>query len=81
MVAVGWVTRSATFALLAYATTPAQVWVLFCFHGAYMGIVEGVTKALIVDVVERDASARGLAFGVFNGMQCTLALHLQIPLE
>ncbi len=46
-----------------------------------MGIVEGVTKALIVDVVERDASARGLAFGVFNGMQCTLALHLQIPLE
>lgn len=31
-----------------------------------MGIVEGVLKALIVDVVERDASARGMAFGVFN---------------
>jgi len=80
VIVAGWVLRCFTMTALSVATNTTQIWVLFCLHGAYMGIVEGTVKAVIVDVVDRDATVRGLAFGAFNGIMgfadlisCTLA--------
>jgi MFS family permease len=43
-----------------------QVWLLFALYGVYYGIVEGVAKAFVADLVP--AEKRGTAYGLYHGM-------------
>lgn len=68
VIAAGWAVYAAVYAGFAFLTPGAGwgVWVLMLAYGAYMGLTEGVNKALIADCVprERRATAMGLYYGV-----------------
>ncbi len=42
-----------------------QVWVLFGLYGAYYGVAEGISRALVADVAP--PQLRGTAYGLYNG--------------
>jgi MFS family permease len=66
----------AAFALVyagwAVANQGWHTWVLFLLYGVYAAATDGVGKALVVDLVPRDA--RGRALGWFNGLTGFAAL-------
>ncbi|MDO8491287.1 MAG: MFS transporter [Dehalococcoidia bacterium] len=64
IIVIGWAIFAATYLGFALATTQWQVWALFLFYGAYFGISEGVSRALVADFahVER----RGAAYGLYH---------------
>jgi MFS family permease len=43
-----------------------QVWLLFAGYGLYYGIVEGVARAFVADMVP--AEKRGTAYGLYHGV-------------
>ena len=43
-----------------------QIWILFACYGIYYGIVEGVARAFVADMVP--AEKRGTAYGFYHGV-------------
>lgn len=60
----GWLVYGLLYLGFAAVGEAWQMWVLFGLYGIYYGIVEGVARALIADLVAPDR--RGTAYGVFN---------------
>jgi len=48
----------------AFASSAAEVWVLFLVYGLYFGLVEGSEKALVADLARPEQ--RGTAYGLYN---------------
>jgi len=65
MITAGWSIYALVYFGLAIANSPGQIWVLFVFYGVYYGIVQGVTRAFVADLIP--AERRGTAYGLFHG--------------
>jgi len=66
VVAAGWVTYAGVYLGFAFAKTSLAPWLLLSIYGLYQALTEGVTKALIADIVPRHqrAGAIGLLYTV-----------------
>ena len=60
----GWMLYGLVYLGFAISHTGAQVWILFGFYGIYYALTEGVSKALVADIVPQEQ--RGTAYGMFN---------------
>ena len=60
----GWLAYGFVYLGFALAGTGWQIWMLFGFYGIYYAATEGVSKALVADLVPD--SQRGTAYGLFN---------------
>jgi MFS family permease len=63
---IGWLVYTAVYVGFAVANAPWHVWVLFAVYGIYYGIVEGVSRAFVADLVP--VEKRGTAYGWYNGV-------------
>lgn len=72
LIIVGWMVFALTYTGLALATCLWQIWLLFGVYGVYYGMAEGVSRALVADmvVVER----RGTAYGWYHAVVGIIAL-------
>ena len=63
---VGWLIFVAVYLGFALASEPWHIWLLYAIYAVYYGIVEGVRRAFIADLVP--AETRGTAYGGYNGV-------------
>ncbi|HET7699050.1 MAG TPA: MFS transporter [Vicinamibacterales bacterium] len=61
----GYLWYAAIYAAFAWTTSVPIVIAIFLAYGIYFGFTEGVEKAWVADMAP--ASARGIAFGIYNG--------------
>ncbi len=66
VIAMGWGVYALVYLGFALATNLWQVWLLFAAYGIYYGIVEGVARAFVADLVP--AEKRGTAYGLYHGV-------------
>jgi len=66
LIALGWTIYALVYLGFALATNIWQVWVLFAGYGVYYGIVEGVARAFVADLVP--PARRGTAYGYYHGV-------------
>jgi len=66
VIAAGWFIYAAVYLGFALATHVWQIWTLFIAYGLYYGIVEGVARAFVADLVP--AERRGTAYGLYQGI-------------
>ena len=66
LIALGWMVYAAVYGAFALLETPAAVVAVFLTYGLYFGLTEGVEKAWVADLAP--PSARGTAFGIYNGI-------------
>ncbi len=72
IIALGWFVYALVFLGFALAPNVWQVWVLFAAYGVYHGIVEGVARAFVADLVSEDK--RGTAYGLYHGVNSLFLL-------
>lgn len=72
LILIGWSLYALTYVGFATAEVNWHMWLLFAVFGLYYGIVEGVAKAFVSDLVPK--SKRGTAFGLFYGTTGLLLL-------
>ena len=61
---IGWVAYAIVYLGFALAQIPLAIWFLYAFYGIYYATSEGVSKALLADIVE--PGHRGRAFGIYG---------------
>ncbi|OGN99030.1 MAG: MFS transporter [Chloroflexi bacterium RBG_13_51_18] len=66
VIAIGWTVYALVYLGFAVSTSVWHIWVLFAAYGIYYGIVEGVAKAFVADLVP--AERRGTAYGYYQGV-------------
>jgi Na+/melibiose symporter-like transporter len=66
VIALGWLIYAAVYLGFALSNSVWLTWVLFACYGVYYGIVEGVAKAFVADLVP--AERRGTAYGYYQGV-------------
>jgi len=66
VIILGWSIYVFTYLGFAVSNQSWQIWLLFALYGVYYGIVEGVAKAFIADLVSRQQ--RGTAYGLYHGV-------------
>lgn len=66
VIAFGWGVYALVYLGFALATNLWQVWLLFAGYGIYYGIVDGVARAFVADLVP--AEKRGTAYGLYHGV-------------
>ncbi len=66
VITIGWLIYALVYLGFALSTAVWQVWLLFACYGIYYGIVEGVAKAFVADLVPADK--RGTAYGFYHGV-------------
>ncbi len=66
IIAIGWGIYALVYLGFALASSLWQVWLLFAAYGIYYGIVEGVARAFVADLVP--AQRRGTAYGYYHGV-------------
>jgi MFS family permease len=66
VIALGWLVYAAVYLGFALSNSLWLTWVLFACYGIYYGIVEGVAKAFVADLVP--AERRGTAYGYYQGV-------------
>jgi MFS family permease len=66
VIAMGWGVYALVYLGFALATNLWQVWLLFACYGIYYGVVEGVARAFVADLVP--AEKRGTAYGLYHGV-------------
>jgi MFS family permease len=64
IIVIGWAIYALVYLGFALATSVWSMWVLFAAYGIYYGIVEGVAKAYVADLVP--AERRGTAYGYYQ---------------
>ncbi|HYF63292.1 MAG TPA: MFS transporter, partial [Herpetosiphonaceae bacterium] len=62
----GWLLYALTYAGFALASAAWHWWALYGAYAIYYALTDGVTKALITDIVP--ATSRGNAFGLYNAV-------------
>ena len=76
VIAAGWLVYGLVYLGFALATQIWQAWILFAIYGIYYGMVEGVGKAFVADLVSADK--RGTAYGLYNGVLCLVLLPASV---
>jgi MFS family permease len=66
IIALGWFIYALVYLGFALASELWQVWLLFACYGVYYGIVEGVARAFVADLVPEEK--RGTAYGLYHGV-------------
>jgi MFS family permease len=66
VIALGWTIYALVYLGFAVASSLWQVWLLFACYGIYYGIVEGVARAFVADLVPKEK--RGTAYGLYHGV-------------
>ncbi len=66
VIALGWLIYALVYLGLALSSSLWQIWLLFAFYGLYYGIVEGVARAFVADLVPEER--RGTAYGLYHGV-------------
>jgi len=66
VIALGWGVYATVYLGFAVASELWQVWLLFAAYGIYYGIVEGVARAFVADLVPEEK--RGTAYGLYHGV-------------
>ena len=66
VIALGWFVYALVYLGFAVASELWQVWLLFACYGVYYGIVEGVARAFVADLVPEER--RGTAYGLYHGV-------------
>jgi MFS family permease len=76
VIALGWLIYAAVYLGIALSRNAWHMWVLFACYGVYYGIVEGVGKAFVADLVP--AERRGTAYGYYQGVVGALLLPASV---
>jgi MFS family permease len=63
-ITAGWIVYALSYAGFAFLTSPKMLWPLMGFYALFYALTEGAERALVADIVSREA--RGRAFGVFH---------------
>ena len=66
VISLGWFIYALVYLGFALASSIWQVWLLFACYGIYYGIVEGVARAFVADLVAEEK--RGTAYGLYHGV-------------
>jgi MFS family permease len=66
VIAIGWTVYALVYLGFALSNSVWHIWLLFACYGIYYGIVEGVARAFVADLVP--AERRGTAYGYFQGV-------------
>ncbi|MBA7708898.1 hypothetical protein ES703_117803 [subsurface metagenome] len=66
VIALGWLIYALVYLGFALASSPWQIWLLFAGYGIYYGIVGGVARAFVADLVPEEK--RGTAYGLYHGV-------------
>jgi len=66
VITLGWFIYALVYLGFAVASELWQVWLLFACYGIYYGIVEGVARAFVADLVPEEK--RGTAYGLYHGV-------------
>ncbi len=66
IITLGWFIYALVYLGFAVASSTWQVWLLLAAYGIYYGIVEGVARAFVADLVV--AEKRGTAYGLYHGV-------------
>ena len=66
VITLGWFIYALVYLGFALASSPWQIWLLFACYGIYYGIVEGVARAFVADLVAEEK--RGTAYGLYHGV-------------
>ncbi|MDD5338667.1 MAG: MFS transporter [Dehalococcoidales bacterium] len=66
VIVIGWMVYALVYLGFALSSSVWSIWVLFAAYGIYYGIVEGVAKAYVADLVPADR--RGTAYGYYQGV-------------
>ncbi|MBA7686324.1 hypothetical protein ES703_94767 [subsurface metagenome] len=66
VITLGWFIYALVYLGFAVASEVWQVWLLFACYGIYYGIVEGVARAFVADLVVEEK--RGTAYGLYHGV-------------
>jgi len=66
LITLGWFIYALVYLGFAVASEVWQVWLLFACYGIYYGIVEGVARAFVADLVVEER--RGTAYGLYHGV-------------
>jgi len=73
VIAAGWLFYSVLYFGFALARTSSQVVALFVVYGVYYGLVEGVGRAFVADLVS-DPGKLGSAYGLYHAVVGAVAL-------
>ena len=66
VITLGWFVYALVYLGFALASSPWQIWLLFACYGIYYGIIEGVARAFVADLVVEEK--RGTAYGLYHGV-------------
>jgi MFS family permease len=66
VIILGWFIYALVYLGFALASELWQVWLLFAGYGLYYGVVEGVARAFVADLVPE--AKRGTAYGLYHGV-------------
>jgi len=66
VITLGWFIYALVYLGFALASNLWQIWLLFACYGIYYGIVEGVARAFVADLVPEEK--RGTAYGLYHGV-------------
>jgi len=66
VIILGWFIYALVYVGFALASELWQVWLLFAGYGLYYGVVEGVARAFVADLVPEEK--RGTAYGLYHGV-------------
>jgi len=66
VITLGWFVYALVYLGFALASEQWQIWLLFAAYGIYYGIVEGVARAFVADLVPEEK--RGTAYGLYHGV-------------
>jgi MFS family permease len=66
VIILGWFIYALVYLGFALASELWQVWLLFAGYGLYYGVVEGVARAFVADLVPKER--RGTAYGFYQGV-------------
>jgi len=72
LIILGWSIYALVYLGFAIASQIWSVWLLFAVYGIYQGVVEGVARAFVADLVAE--GRRGTAYGLYHGVVGLLAL-------
>ncbi|MFC1932467.1 MFS transporter [Chloroflexota bacterium] len=66
VIILGWFIYALVYVGFAVSSSMWQVWLLFACYGIYYGVVQGVTRAFVADMVPEEK--RGTAYGLYHGV-------------
>jgi MFS family permease len=66
VIILGWFIYALVYLGFAVASSVWLVWLLFACYGIYYGVVEGVARAFVADLVVEER--RGTAYGLYHGV-------------